>query len=313
MLFKSSFDTRWACALAVLALCASRASAQAVPGTGQKVAEVGDDFEDPNWKFVLNLPKASKENDGQSRLPGGFSANRHWYEPELRGEPDVIERVETPEGGLPGSKGAMAMRTLFSGVPGATSNKVQQDDLIANVSSKIGNISPSRSPSVVVRVFLPPFEQWEKRTGNSFGFRTAVTTTKHESWGRRGGGSKTETYWPGMLIWFDSKADGQHKADGARLVIRADTMGHDVWGPPMAETGWWTLGISYTPDGQVHYYAKRGVENLTAADHIVSYFPYSYRCERFDTFFFDVLNMDDGKSWSTNWIVDDPSLYLGSR
>jgi hypothetical protein len=285
-----------------------------VPGSGKRVAEAGDDFEDPKWNYIANLPKSSQENDHQSRLPGGVSANGRWYEPEMRGAPDVIKRVDTPPDGIPGSKGSMSMRTLFSGVPGVPSYKRQQDDFVANVTSKIGNISISRSPSVVTRVYLPPFDQWEQHTGNSFGFRAALVTTVNKSSGRFFGGTsrKSETYWPGMFIYF-SKADGQNKEDSARFLIRADEMGHDVWGPVIKQTGWWTLGMSFSPDGKVHYFIKPGVEDLTAKDFVATHVPYGYRAERFDTFFYDVLNMDDGKSWSTEWIVDDPSLYYYSR
>src|SRR5258707_1669454 len=87
-----------------------------VPGSGKRVAEVGDDFEDPKWTYNANLPKSSQENDHQNRLPGGVSANGRWYEPEMRGAPDLIKRVETPPDGIPGSSGAMSMRTLFSGI-----------------------------------------------------------------------------------------------------------------------------------------------------------------------------------------------------
>ncbi len=285
-----------------------------IPGHGRKVAEVGDDFEDEKWNYIANLPKASKENDGNARLPGGVSANGRWYEPELRGAPDVVKRVPTPEGGLPGSKGSMLMRTLWSGVPNEPSFKVQQDDFVANVGSKIGAVPVSRQPSVVVRVYLQPFEKWEQRTGNSFGFRVSATTTKHESSGRRWFGgmvTKQEPYWPGMFIYFDCKADGHVKENSARILVRADGMGHDIPGATITKTGWWTLGISFSSDGnQVNYFAKAGVEDLTAADHIASYQPYSYHCERIDAFFFDVLNMDDGKTWSTDWIVDDPTLYV---
>ena len=68
--------------------------------------------------------------------------------------------------------------------------------------------------------------------------------------------------------------------------------------------------MSFTPDGQVHYYARPGVENLTEEDYITSKFPYSFRCERFRTFFFNVCNRDDGHTWSTPWIVDDPVVYF---
>ena len=34
-----------------------------VPGTGNKIDQVGDNFEDPNWGFVHNFPKSSDEID----------------------------------------------------------------------------------------------------------------------------------------------------------------------------------------------------------------------------------------------------------
>ncbi|MEC9189253.1 MAG: hypothetical protein VX520_08585, partial [Planctomycetota bacterium] len=78
---------------------------------------------------------------------------------------------------------------------------------------------------------------------------------------------------------------------------------------PIPTTGWWTFGISVTPNGQVHYFAKPGVEDLTVEDHIATEFPYSFRAERFKTFFFNVCNGDNGRTWSTPWIIDDPTLY----
>jgi hypothetical protein len=70
--------------------------------------------------------------------------------------------------------------------------------------------------------------------------------------------------------------------------------------------------MSFTPDGMVHYYARPGVEDLTAEDYITSQFPYGYRCERFRTFFYNVVNGDNGRTWSTAWIVDDPKVYVGN-
>jgi hypothetical protein len=92
--------------------------------------------------------------------------------------------------------------------------------------------------------------------------------------------------------------------------VRGDSSGGDFKGPQITTTGWWTMGMSVTPDGMVHYYAKPGIENLTEKDYISSQYPYSFRCERFKTFFFDVCNGDDGKTWSTAWIVDDPTVYV---
>jgi hypothetical protein len=51
------------------------------------------------------------------------------------------------------------------------------------------------------------------------------------------------------------------------------------------------------------------VDNLTAADHVATRFPYNMRAKYFNTFFFNALSADNGKSWSTPWIVDDPTMY----
>ena len=79
---------------------------------------------------------------------------------------------------------------------------------------------------------------------------------------------------------------------------------------PVEDFGWWTFGMSYTGDGQVHFYAKKGVENLTAADHLASKFPYSYQAEEFETMFFNFCNNNDGKTWSTPFLIDDAQLFV---
>ena len=68
--------------------------------------------------------------------------------------------------------------------------------------------------------------------------------------------------------------------------------------------------MSFTPDGQVHYYAHPGVDDLTEADHMYSSFPYGTRCMYFDNFFVNVANWDNGKNWSTPWVIDDPAFYV---
>ena len=83
--------------MAALALSPGFLAAQVlVPGTGQKITQVGDDFEDPQWSYIFNLPKSSDENDKQQRLPSGLSRNGRWFEGVMRGQPDVIQRVATP-------------------------------------------------------------------------------------------------------------------------------------------------------------------------------------------------------------------------
>ncbi len=305
-----------ACALVIVSTAA--AARPLVPGTGTKIDYVGDDFEDTSWKFIHNFPKSSREQDGKLRSPTGRSTNGLWVEGPERGHPDHMEIVPTPAGGLPGSNYSLLVRTLNSGIPGYNSRDTQQDDLVANSLARIGTIPVSEMPSAVVRVYLPPADEWENRTGPHFGFRISTSTlnTKTESKSGFLGGSRTvtenEPYWPGLWIHFRSKGHKGAKEDSAFLTYRGDTRGRDVRCKeiPVEQFGWWTMGLSVTADGMVHYYAKPGVEDLTAADHITSQFPYGFSAQRLRTFFFDYCNHNDGKTWSTPFLIDDPALYL---
>lgn len=292
--------------------------AQVVPGTGTKLPNVGDNFEE-EFTFTLNLPKASSNIDKQDRQPAGFSSNNKWFESTYRGTPDVVKWVATPDGGLPGSKGAMLLQTMNSGIPGRVSNEFQQDDLIANFATTVGYLPVSRTPSIVCRVYFPPFDQWERRTGSHFGFRADCQTIINKPVAgpsrlfRSASSSmsrKVENYWPGMFVQFNSKADRGVEKESAFILVRSGGRGEDLPGPVINEPGWWTLGMSFTPDGKVHYYAKAGVEPLTAADHITSQFPYSYQAMQVNTFFFNIVNMDNGRTWSTPFIVDDCEVYV---
>lgn len=290
--------------LSALATSSLVAAEPVVPGSGYVVPQVGDDFEDPNWTYYYNSPKASVWNDKQARLPGGGSANRRWLEPTYRGQPDVVKRVPTPEGGIPGSEGSMLIRTMHSGVPGDPSGKREQDDLLCPFRSRIGSYAPvSWKPSCVVRVYMPPFEEWEPSSGSSFAFRAACRAESIKEPGTK------EEYWPGIFVQFESPRDRRIQAPRAYLIIRSDKYGRDVRGPEITQLGWWTLGMSFTPDGMVHYYAHPGVEDLTADDYIASHLPYGMRNERLEQFFFNVCSVDNGRSWSTPWIIDDPLLF----
>ena len=167
------------------------AAVPVVPGTGTHIDYVGDDFEDTSWSFIHNFPKSSREQDERLRSPTGRSTNQRWKEGPERGQPDHMKIVPTPAGGLLGSEHALMVRTLNSGIPGYVSHDVQQDDLIANCINRVGmSIPVGDKPSVVTRVYLPPAEEWENRSGPHFGFRISASTvtTKVESkgfWGSR--------------------------------------------------------------------------------------------------------------------------------
>jgi hypothetical protein len=304
--------------LLTVSLFASSASAQGfVPGTGYRIQGGGDDFEDAEWKFNHNFPKSSRETDKRVREPYGMSLNQRWFESPKRGQPDVLLRVKPPEGGIPGSKGALLMRTLNSYIPGRVTGKSAQDDLLFDVGTAVGGtISVKKSPSVVVRVYLPPFEKWENSTATSFGFRSAVmslaTTQKRSLFGSRRV-KKREIYFPGIFIQFNSKGHRGVQEDSAAFILRGDDQNVDYLVKTIKQTGWWTLGMSFTPDGRCHYYASPGVDKLTPKDHMASHFPQSVHCEQFHTYFFNICNSQDGRKWSTDWIIDDPALYVLRR
>lgn len=281
----------------------ARAAAPFVPGTGEFLADCCDDFENPNWSYRYNHPKSSHEQDDKQRSPGGFSNNGLWHEGGKRGTPDMVKRVETPLGGIPGSNGALMFATLHSGIPGRIANSQQQDDLLMLFDRKLGRSIPiSWQPSATVRVYLPPFDEWENRTGPQFGMRCDCT-------GRNPDGT-VEAYWPGMFLLFQSENKRNIKTDSAKISCRGDRLGHDIRKVNIDEPGWWTLGLSFTSDGQVHYYASEGVDDLTADDHIMSSFPYGMHCMTFNNFFFNVANWENGRNWSTKWIIDDPQVFV---
>lgn len=318
----------WLLAGAMVLGAGQSASAQGiVPGTGYRAQGYGDDFEDTKWEYQFNLPKASRNIDKDSRLPAGQSLNGHVYESSLRGQPDIIRRVPTPKGGLKGSTGALLIQSKATGVPGVPSYQMQQDDLIINPASQLGGSIPiAWGPSLVVRVWMPPFEHWEGRTGSHFGIRADVEgmvwsdkddDDEERGFFRRrkkhhGPRRKRDSYWPGYFVQFN-KATKAGEKDSAVVVVRCDERGQDFVGPTITKTGWWTFGMSWTPDGSTHYYVKQGVENLTAKDHIASNRPYNADPERVTTWFFNSVNMDDGKTWSTAFIVDDPQLFYSSQ
>jgi hypothetical protein len=302
-------------AMAAVVCCAEPVAAQLVPGTGRKIDKVGDDFEDEEWEYLHYLPKSTQNINKFDGGAGGESKNGRWYEGLKRGQPDHIRRVPTPKGGLPGSNGSLLLMSLNTGVPGRPSFGVQQDDFIGDVHYKMGgSIGVWQSPNVVVRVFMPPISKWERRTGATFAFRASVETRDQQAGGFVARGNELETYWPGIFVELETAKTNGLGYDTAHFRVRANEYGGDYVARQITETGWWTLGMSFTPDGRVHYYIRKGVEPLTQEDHVASHYPYGFRCDRFNTFFFNIINIDDGRTWSTPWIVDDCEVfYLPTR
>jgi len=285
-----------------------------VPGTGVQLIQVGDDFEDEAWEFFPNNPKSSEDIDKNQRMPMGKSNNGRWYEGAKRGHPDVVKRVPTPPGGLAGSESSLLLKSLQTGIPKSFSNTMHQDDFICNVQYRLGGtVKVEQSPSMTTRVYLPPMEKWEKRNGPHFAFRAAVETTIQETKNKflfSSKEEKDEIYWPGLFILKAARNENGKQVSYAHFRVRADKRGGDFMGPEIKTLGWWTLGISFTPDGLTHYFAKPGVEELTQADYIATAMPYGYRCEEVRSFFYNVVNGDNGRDWTTDWIIDDPKFYV---
>lgn len=290
------------------------ASEIVVPGTGVQLSQVGDDFEDDAWEFIPNNPKSSEDIDKNQRLPMGKSNNGRWYEGAKRGHPDIVRRVPTPPGGIEGSEGSLLLKSLQTGIPKSPSFKMHQDDFICNVQYRVGGtIRVDQSPSMTTRVFLPPMEKWENRNGPHFAFRAAVETTIQETKTKflfSSKEEKDEIYWPGLFILRATRKENGRVVPYAHFRVRSDRNGGDFMGPEIKETGWWTLGLSFTPDGLTHYFAKPGVEELTRDDYIATAMPYGYRCEEVRSFFYNVVNGDNGRDWTTDWIIDDPKFYV---
>ena len=135
-----------------VAVLAQSRSDIVVPGTGVQLNQVGDDFEDETWDFIPNNPKSTEDIDENQRQPMGKSTNGRWYEGAKRGHPDVVKRVPTPPGGIPGSQGSMLMKSLYTGIPNRPSHKMHQDDFICNVQYRLGGtLKVSQSPNITTR------------------------------------------------------------------------------------------------------------------------------------------------------------------
>jgi hypothetical protein len=289
----------------ILAGAAPAQAAPHVPGAGQKLEAVGDDFEDPAWTYLPNNPKSSMDIDKQTRPPSGRSKNGRWRENLDRGHPDVVKRIPTPEGGLAGSEGSLLMASKATGIPGRPTRKGEQDDLFMNVNPLVGHYIPvAQGPSVVVRVYVPPFEEWEARNGSSFAVRATLRGLDPEK------EKQTEAYWPGIFVNYKRPENRRKNEAPASWVIRASNPGGDYAVKPLKEPGWYTLGMSFTGDGMVHYFIRQGVEDLTSSDRVASQFPYNFQALYFIDVFFDVFGSNNGQTWTTGWVIDDPAVYL---
>ena len=190
-------------------------------------------------------------------------------------------------------------------VRASAATRHDQDDLLQDVKGRFGSEIPcSWTPNITTRVYVPAADKWEMRYDYTFGFRAGLMG--HTPKG------KSDEFWPGIFLeqQFDLKNSEKHSFVRAR--IRGDEWGRDLPGPVYECETWITMGMSFTPDGRCHFFSKAGVEDLTAKDHLGSWHSYNWRAHTFMAYFFNIMNIDDGRSLSTPWIIDDPALYVAS-
>ncbi len=85
--------------------------------------------------------------------------------------------------------------------------------------------------------------------------------------------NETEPYWPGIFVNYKRQAERRKNEAPATWVIRASNPGGDYVVRPIKETGWYTLGMSFSPDGMIHYYIRQGNRRSHIADRVASQHP----------------------------------------
>lgn len=165
--------------------------------------DLWDDFEETKWCYDC----------------GGL-----WRSGSGDGVPEILKRVPTPVGGKEGSKGSLEIRT----------NKIDRDQspsmeklLTAEFKDKLKRkLKRVHKPVFIVRVWLPPFNQWGDHY--TFGFR-------HESFLENG--SKDQNYSSLFLVY-----NRQYKTPFFRYRVGTNKLCYEVHDPrPIEQDGWWTL------------------------------------------------------------------------
>ena len=208
------------------------ASVSSVLGRTIRLDALCDDFEDKNWCY-----------DYQK----GGDLRGLWRRGSGRGEPELLTRVPTPDGGRSGSIGALEVRT--NKIDGNDAKSNQEDFLTVEFKQKLKHsLTRTSQPVFLVRVWLPPFDEW----GNYywFGFR-------QEAWL-----DDKNKYYPSIFLVSDKQTISK-----PFFRFRIGTgVASDIYGGPIKQSGWWTLAIAFDEKGVGYYYARPGVSVPTEND-----------------------------------------------
>lgn len=197
-----------------------------------------DDFEDKDWHY-----------DYQKHV-----CYRGFWRTDDRGEPDLLKHVDTPIGGKVGSTGALEMRTNQND----NDRDPTQDDLLTvEFKDKLGReLTRADQPVFIVRVWLPPFDQWNIGL-TIFGFRQTARLNDNSDYYQS--------------IWL---AHNGHKPlfflrNGIAYPNGTQVAFNDDRRYIVTQPGWWTLAIAYDEKGAGHYYASPSTDSPTERNRMV--------------------------------------------
>ena len=204
------------------------------------VAPLSDDFEDPHWAFDQDA---------------GTSSNGIW-KTGMRGAPETCQRVTPAQGGLPGQKGALLLRSVDQDDDGWP----QQEDLVSRKYDELlgNNLDRASMPVLTARVYIPPIAE-QGPNHSILGLRVEARSTQREV--------EIPRYYPSLWI-VQYNRPAENKVGNYLRLRLGDGNAPDQWMGELGGPGWYTLGLAFDRDGIGHYFVREGVDPLTPQDEI---------------------------------------------
>lgn len=238
----------------------------AIPGTGDIVQKL--DFE--------------KEVEGES----DFSYNHGWagqgygLTGTQRGAPESIKVVHTPSSNVFSGKKSLQFyshnrnsqwRTDHhtTGTEYDNPDKEQQDDFFMPIIKKQGEKGwvATDTPAVLMHIYTEGISSTDEHQYTSL--RMPIVSKIN----RKYKGKNVRPWWPGIWIY--------QKPSSNKYIIKLRRPASSSMDVPfnfpeakkIQESTWWTLGLSITPDGNIHYFLTDSyVKNLTMKHYLTSSF-----------------------------------------
>lgn len=242
-----------------------------------------DDFEDINWSYNPQTEVFNK---------------KLWRGGSGRGVPELLKRITTPDGGKDGSIGALEIRTNETEI--YKDNYPNQEDLLTAEYEQIlkHKLTRADQPVFIVRVWLPPFDQWGDQ--RSFGFR-------HESFLENG--AKDQHY---STIWLVYDRSIKPKPF-LKYRIGTNELFYEVYDPRLIEQDGW-LTIAYGHKIKKHkgigIPTNKGViDNITITSLLTKYGKDALMMKYINYSFFSLGYPISGNT-SPRFVIDDYEVWV---